>query len=308
VIIDLAVVGLLLVFTVSGIYQGLVPQLFRIGALLLIWLLVKPLGYVFSLFFWPFGIRGMTGFYLGVFVGAVVVYGGLSLLGRYLSDRFINTRTSRMELHSKLGGYLGFIKGLLVVALLLFLLGALPEGYLGKKPQLGAQVKGSWAVTLSNLVNPLPRLTFFDDLSAYQRLLQDPAAMGRLTDQPAFQQLQEQPAVKEALADPEVVRKLEEQDYRYLLANPKVARILWDPEVRRLLLQLDPRAALQAPPPSTGAPASGPGEAGPKVLEPGAPAGKQGPAGSGPGGSGQAPEGSIPQTPVEQPAPPSGPP
>jgi uncharacterized membrane protein len=275
VIIDLAVLGLLLFFTVSGIYQGLVPQLFRIGALVLIWLLVKPLGVVFSLLFWPLRIRGLTGFYLGVFVGAVVVYAALSLLGRYLSDRFINTRTSRMELHSKLGGYLGFIKGLLVVVLVLFLLGALPDGYLTKKPAMGAAVKGSWAVTLANLVNPFPQLTFFDDLSAYQRLLGDPAAVERLKGQPAFQQLREQQAVKEALADPEVAGKLEELDYRYLLAEPKVARLLWDPEVRRLLLQLDPRKALEAPPPppaevapqGEAAPAPG-APAGPSVLEP----------------------------------------
>jgi hypothetical protein len=270
VIIDLAVVGVLLLFTVLGIYQGLVPQLFRVGALVLIWLLIKPLGYVFSLVFWPFGLRGLTGFYLGALVGAVVVYVALGFLGRYLSDRFINIRTSRMELHSKLGGYLGFIKGLLVVVLVLFLLGALPEGYLEKKPKLGAQVKGSWAVTLANLVNPFPRLTVFDDLKAYQRLLKDPAAMDRLAEQPAFQQLHEQSAIKEMLADPEVMRKLDEMDYRALLADPKVARVLWDPEVRRLLLQLDPRKALEAPPPPpAGAPPEGATpEGGPSVLEP----------------------------------------
>jgi hypothetical protein len=274
VVIDLVALGLLAFFTVAGIYQGLVPQLFRIGALVLVWLLVKPLGTVFSLLFWPFGIRGLTGYYLGVLVGAVVVYGALSLLGRYLSDRFINTRTSRMELHSKLGGYLGFIKGLLVVVLVLFLLGSLPDGYLDKKPTMGAAVRGSWSVTLANLVNPFPRLTFFDDLSAYQQLLRDPAAVERLKEQPAFQQLREQPAVKKALGDPEVARKLEELDYRYLLADPKVAPLLWDPEVRKLLLQLDPRKALEAPPPPPaeaapeGEAADPEGPAGPSVLEP----------------------------------------
>ena len=265
--IDLAVVVVVLIFTVLGVYQGLVPQLFRIGALILIWLLVNLLGAVFSVFLAPFGLPGLTKFYLGVLIGAVVVYGGLSFLGRYLSDRFINTRTSRMELHSKLGGYLGFIKGLLVVILVLFVLGALPEGYLEKKPKLHAQAQGSWAVFVVNLINPFPELTLFDDLSAYQKLLKDPQAVERLKEQSAFQKLREHPTVREALADPEVSRKLEELDYRSLLAEPKVARLLGDAEVRGLLLQLNPREALTASPPP--APGEGEPEAEPpSMLEP----------------------------------------
>ncbi len=246
--VDLAVLALLLGLTVAGIYQGLVPQLFRIGALLLIWLLVKPLGMFFSVLLRPFGFPGLTGFYLGALIGGVILFGALSLLGRYLSDRFINTRTSRMEMHSKLGGYLGFITGVLVVTLVLFVLGALPEGYLEKKPRFAEQVHGSWGVWLANSINPFPRLTVFDSLSAYQRLLKDPDAVERLKEQPPFQKLRQHPAVREALADPKIARKLEELDYRFLLAEPKVARLLKDSEVRRLLIDLDPREALEAPP------------------------------------------------------------
>lgn len=265
-IVDLGVVALLLLFTVLGVYQGLVPQLFRIGALLLIWFLVKPLGMVFSVPLLPFGLPGLTGFYLGVLIGGVVVFAGLSLLGRYLSDRFINTRTSRMELHSKLGGYLGFIKGILVAVLALFILGALPEGYLQKKPGLDAQLKNSWSVSLAKLISPLPELTVFDDLSAYQKLLKDPEAVARLKAQPAFQKLRQHPAVQELLADAEISRKFEERDYRALLAEPKVVRVLKDKEVRTLLAKLDPRQALAAPAEPT--PEPEPEDLGPAVLEP----------------------------------------
>ncbi len=265
-IVDLGVVALLLLFTVLGIYQGLVPQLFRIGALLLIWFLVKPLGMVFSVPLLPFGFPGLTGFYLGVLIGGVVVFAGLSLLGRYLSDRFINTRTSRMELHSKLGGYAGFIKGILVAVLALFILGALPEGYLQKKPRLDAQLKNSWSVSLAKLINPLPELTVFDDLSAYQKLLKDPEAVARLKEQPAFQKLRQHPAVQELLADAEISRKFEERDYRALLAEPKVVRVLKDKEVRTLLSKLNPRQALAAPAEPTREPE--PEDLGPAVLEP----------------------------------------
>lgn len=269
-IVDLGVVALLLLFTVLGVYQGLVPQLFRIGALLLIWFLVKPLGMVFSVPLLPFGFPGLTGFYLGVLIGGVVVFAGLSLLGRYLSDRFINTRTSRMELHSKLGGYLGFIKGVLVAVLALFILGALPEGYLQKKPRLDAQLKNSWSVSLAELINPLPELTVFDDLSAYQKLLKDPEAVARLKEQPAFQKLRQHPAVQELLADAEISRKFEERDYRALLAEPKVVRVLKDKEVRTLLSKLNPRQALAAPaePTPEPQPEAEPEEVGPAVLEP----------------------------------------
>ena len=187
-----------------------------------------------------------------------------------------------MELHSKLGGYLGFIKGLLVVALVLFIMGALPAGYLEKKRRLEAQVEGSWTVSLAKLINPFPKLTFFDDLSAYQRLLKDPEAVARLKEQPAFQKLRQHPAVREALAEPEVARKLEQRDYRFLLAEPKVARLLRDREVRRLLIELDPRKALEVPapsldvardgelvePPALEEPSPGEPRTGPAVLEP----------------------------------------
>jgi len=266
VLIDLGVVALLLIFTLLGVYQGLVPQLFRIGALLLIWFFLTPLGTVFSVVLLPFGLPWLTRLYLGALIGAIVVYGGLGLLGRYLSDRFINTRTSRMEAHSKLGGYAGFIKGTLVVVLVLFVLGALPEGYLEKKPKLEAQLKSSWSVSLANLVNPLPELTVFDDLSAYQKLLKDPAAVARLKEQPAFQKLRQHPAVQELLADAEISRKFEEGDYRSLLAEPKVVEVLKDREVRTLLAKLNPRQALAAPAEPLREPE--PEDLGPEVLEP----------------------------------------
>jgi len=266
-IIDLAVVGLLLLFTLMGVYQGLVPQLFRTGALVTIWLFLKPLAGIFSLVLSPFGLPGLTGLYLGGLIGGVVVYAGFSFLGKYLSDRFINTRTSRMEAHSKLGGYLGFVKGALVAVLVLFILGALPQGYLAKKPGLHAQVQDSWAVSAARLINPFPELTVFDDLSAYQKLLEDPEAVARLKEQPAFQKLRDHPAVQELLNDPETADKLEQGDYRFLLADPKVVRVLKDPEARRLLRQLDPRAALTSPPPAEPRPESIE-PAGRRVIEP----------------------------------------
>jgi len=310
VIVDVAALALVMFFTLRGMSLGLVPQVFRIGALVLVWLFIGPLGRFFSFFLRPFGFPGLTGYYLGALIGAVVVFGTLSLVGRCLSERFIDTRTSRMELHSKLGGYLGFITGMLITVLVLFVLGALPEGYLEKKPRLRAQVERSWAVAAANLINPLPRLTFFDDLSAYQRLLRDPQAIERLKEQPAFQKLREHPAVREALADPQVARKLEELDYRSLLSEPKVARLLRDREVRRLLIDLDPRAALESaeralpeapaePPVEEKAPEeeAPEGEATP-VLEPQPPGpeGDQEP-GSEPASREQPPEGNIPLLP-----------
>ncbi len=76
------------------------------------------------------------------------------------------------------------------------------------------------------------------------RVLSDPAALQRMTNQPETRRLLDDPQVKELLADEEIATLAEERDIHRLMSHPRILTLAQDPEVTALLEEYELEAAL----------------------------------------------------------------
>jgi uncharacterized membrane protein required for colicin V production len=244
--IDLGVVAVVLLYTVIGLFQGVIVQCFRLAGLAFVVLYAKfvaeSVGHWIAL---HLEIHPVASYYISLIAGSLILYAGCALAGRGVHRWVTGGSDTDREANRALGALLGLAKGVLVAFLLLSMLNMVPVSSLGRWPRLATQVSRSAVLSAVRPVNPLPEVRFLADIDDYKRVFENPEAQRILERQPAFIELLNLPRVREAVNDEQLREMVRENKWRDLAVNEKVLALIFDPEVRAKLNRIQPRAALE---------------------------------------------------------------
>jgi membrane protein required for colicin V production len=246
--IDIGAGVIILAYSVMGLFQGVILQLFRLGGLVLVIfyarLVAEPIGQWLAL---HVSIPPLVAYYIALIAGALIVYAVCVLLGRGV-NRLVNAGgDAPRKVNRTLGAILGLAKGLFVAFVLLSIVDMIPAEALGRWEWARTQATDSRVLPVVHPLNPLPQLRFLADVNDYKRLLKDPEAQRMLQRlQPeVVARLQDNPKFRLAAEDPQLQQLIREEKWREVMVNEKVVALLFDKEIRRTLNELNPHAALE---------------------------------------------------------------
>jgi len=244
--IDIAVVVLVLLYMVIGLFQGVIVQLFRLGGLVLVVLyarfVAEPVGHWIAL---RLEMNPLASYYVSFIVGSLIVYAVCALIGRGVHRLITGGGGTPREANRALGALLGLGKGALVAFVLLSIVDMVPVSWLGRWTWAQTQVKGSWVLPQVHPVNPLPEVRFLADIDDYKKVFENPEAQRILQRQPAFIELQNLPQFRQAVNDERLRELVREKRWDLVLVDESILALVFDREVRRKLNELNPRAALE---------------------------------------------------------------
>jgi membrane protein required for colicin V production len=244
--IDGGVVVVVLVYTVMGLFQGVVVQLFRLAGLVLVVLYARfvadSVGHWIAL---HLEMNPLAAYYVSFVVGSLLVYAVCALTGRWVHRRVTGDGGTPREANRVLGAVLGLAKGVLVAFLLLSIVDMVPVSLLGRWTWFRAQAGRSRVLPQVRPANPLPEVRFLADVDDYKKVYENPEAQRILQRQRAFIELLNLPRFREAVNDEGLRELVKERRWPEVFVNEKVLALVFDREVRGKLNELNPRAALE---------------------------------------------------------------
>ncbi len=243
--IDVGAILIILFYSVLGLFQGIIAQVFRLIGLVLVFFYIRfvaePVGQWLAV---RLDLNAIVAYYLALIAGSLVVYAACALLGKAIHKMLVSGAEAPKTLDRALGLALGFAKGAIVAFLVVCMMDMIPPERLGGWPRLQGQVKASGLIARAHPWNPLPELRFLADVDDYKKLFDDPEAQRIFQAQPAFVRLQDNPKVRDAFSDPGLRMLVAQKKWAEVLRNEKVLALVFDRDVRKLANDLRPKAAL----------------------------------------------------------------
>ena len=248
--LDLAALVLVAGFAVLGFFIGIIVQIFRLVAMVLIffyiWFVVEPVGEWLAV---HLDMNALAAYYTALIGGALVLYAACAVLGRSV-HKMAAEGEAPQTLDRVLGLALGTVKGLLVAFLVLCMFDMVPPGKFGGAPWIQEQKRESALIPRVHPWNPLPELSFLQYADDYKKIADEYfrknlVPLELLEAQPPFEKLRNNAKFRLAATDPHLNSLVEKRLWPDILVNDKVLALVFDRDVRALLNQLRPDRAIK---------------------------------------------------------------
>lgn len=237
--LDLFVLAVLAAVSFLGYRKGFARQIVAFVAIIAVYFLATPVSAIVRAVI--FQERNIT--FPGIEVASLVIAGVMIFIGAWLLGRLfaaaITSLSERIEaIDEILGGVLGFIKGFLVVYLVLCGLVYAERPLSQKFSSLGEQMESSFMVAGARHWNILTTLRYpeLSELRDAMLVANDPEkaerneAMVRLLENEDFQSVSQ---------DETLMQAAQERDYSTLLSDQRVLRLLADEDFQTVLTETD---------------------------------------------------------------------
>lgn len=125
--IDIVVVGILLFFAISGFLKGIVSQLATIAGIILAFILANPLAPIVTKI--SSGLLGTSeeaSRLIAPMIAGITIYFGIVILGKVFEKQLVDRVTGLKSMNRIGGAVLSFLKGIVVLMVLLFFLHFIP--------------------------------------------------------------------------------------------------------------------------------------------------------------------------------------
>ena len=245
---DIAIVFLLIFFSIVGYIRGAWSQVIKLGALVVAFYLSGPLASPFYNFIYEIIPSSPTvKYYIARTLAGVCIYVGCSIIGKFVEgllfiiDRIIEKvifgrEGSFREWNRLFGLLLGFLKTAIILALLIWVLDIVPvEAKLQKFPELIKDAKEmaseSIIIGLVSQFNPLEKIVFINRINRLQYLSQDPERMDQIEATGEYKRLDSNPRFRELIQDKALIDAIGKSDYEALLGNQKFLTIIKDQQL-----------------------------------------------------------------------------
>lgn len=238
-VLDIIALASLAMITWLGYRKGFARQIIGFVAVIAIYFLATPIGSVVrSVIFSREGISFPGIETASLIIAAILIFLVVWGVGRLFIATITSFSESIEDIDMMLGGILGFIKGFLIVYLVLCAL-VYAEQPLGSAiPALGRQMESSYTIAAARHVNIITQLRYpeLDDLRDAMVAAGDGEdadrneALARLMENEDFQSLVADEDMRQAAAD---------KDYSYMLSDERVLRLLADEDFRTVLTETD---------------------------------------------------------------------
>jgi len=224
-----------------GYYSGALRQVLRLGCLVsayaFSWIVAWPID---RLLCERFRFSPSVSYAFSRCVGGILVYIAASFVAELINRRIGSDKAGSVHpWNRKAGAALGALKGLLLVAIVLFLLDCFPDAVNARWPTLSAQMQSSVSGRIASAVNPVADLPVVDDVRAIRETASNPELAERVGRDPRVRRLLEHPKIVGILQDPDIAEALTKRRFTNVLRNPKVREIAHDADVRRIIRETD---------------------------------------------------------------------
>ncbi len=240
--LDIFGLAFVALFCVLGLLSGFLTQIVRLAALVGAFVLAySASAYTKPLLMKWMNVDTVMGDLLSLFLGWVVCYISIILIGTIITRAIKKSSGSIKALDRLLGGGLGSAKGFLVVYLIACALVLLREPIEDLVPKQYFDLKDSRLAAFAEDHNILSRVGM-PDLEKLQDLataFRSKKQRRALLKDPAMKDLRHNKAFQRLLNDKEFRKAVDERRLSAVLQNKNFRKALNDPEIRRLLTTLD---------------------------------------------------------------------
>ena len=239
--LDIIVAIAVLLFAVIGFFKGFLAQVLSILALIVAYLLSRPLGKAIA------GIiarnsdnPNSSSYVLGSFLALLIIYAGIKLIIHY-TCKFLRGKRSDVFINNLLGAAFGGAKAFAVAWICLCTVAAFPARFQGKSPDIYAMLHGSRMETIIRKWNPVGKSRIADSFRQLEVIARDPQAFQRLKKDPNLARLLSimERKLKAEVTDAETRRRIQDGDMSSIMRIEKLWSIFRDPEVAEALKKVD---------------------------------------------------------------------
>lgn len=236
--IDIVVLLAVGLFGVVGAFTGFIKQAYSLIALVIAYILARPVGSIFAEFI---SARSETppgaAFVIGSFAAGLGIFAAVKVFFSIVHHFLGKKGQSMRGLDRLLGGLFASAKVFAVCWLLLCFVAAMPDFFKQHKPDVHAMLQESVMGRLIERWNPVETSRFSGGVRGLASSLRDPQKL---------EELQKEPSVAELMT---VLKKKAENDERFRRALQSgdvssLMEILEDPEIREAYGKIDFNAVL----------------------------------------------------------------
>lgn len=244
--IDIALIVLILLFGLLGLFQGVVIQLFRLGGLVAIYFYARFAAEAVGQWLSQMsGLNPVASYGISLIVGSALVYMVCSVTGLIMHRIVTGAGETPRKINRSLGGSLGLLRGVLVAFIIAAAFDMLAPAAEAKEMNvLHEQIEASLAVQWVHVMNPLMDLGILSDIPKISVISHDPDAMKYLKEQPVVHRLENHRRVQAALKDEEVNELARDGRWWNLLSHPKVSPLFYDDEIHEIVNSREMRQAI----------------------------------------------------------------
>lgn len=233
---DIIIGAFILIFCILGFAKGVIRQFFGILA----FIAASAASIIVPHFVNVSAIQGTQPLW-GYIIFSVLIWVPVFLITNGIG-KFIAKKMSKkgIKFSDRIWGLLfGGIKGLIIVALIVFFIDILPFEIKQSIPFISNSFSESKIVYAIKPYNPLLKIQLIRNLQAIVYALSDPDYMNLLSKDQGFQKLEQNETIRQILNDPELKKIIEGQQYIKFITHPKIQALMKDPEALKLLLKTD---------------------------------------------------------------------
>ena len=230
--LDVAILIIIGIFCLFGLIKGAIRQFFSILAFILAGILSIVIPYFLKL---PAG-KGILSIWGPVIFSTLIMipsYLILNAIGRDIARR-MSKGNIRLSNHIW-GLFFGGIKGIIIIAILIFLVDSIPSKIKNAYPKTANALNCSKIISIIRPYNPFLKIPIIQNLAIIINLANNPETADILASDPGFQKLARQKSIKKVIYDSELKEIVQKKQYAKLIGNPKIQQLIKDPKAIKLL-------------------------------------------------------------------------
>lgn len=234
--IDFIICGFVGFFGILGLLNGAIRQFFSILAFVFAGIVSAIVPYFIKL---PFiqESQPVWSYIILIFIIWLPAYLILSAIGKFIAGHMLK---KGLRIGDHFWGLLfGFIKGLIIIIVVIFLIDLLPASIKEKAETVNEEINASKIISRVKPFNPFIKLHIMQNLNMIITAINDPDYMELLSRDKNFKKLINQKSIKEIIHDPELKKMIEDREYLKFIKNKKIRQLVKDPEALKLLFSTD---------------------------------------------------------------------